>query len=89
VIEEVQTKRGTLYKYMINEKYKTLIEAAIRQQIATNQQSADINRYNYPKGKSYDAFIVAYNKDKERIIIYFDVEHEDYLIIFEGKKIIY
>lgn len=89
VIEKVWTKRGVLYKYMINKKYKTLKESAIRQQSAIDQQSDDRNKSHYPKGRAYDAFIVAYNQKMERIIIYFDVEHDDFKILMDGKKIKY
>ncbi len=80
-IEKVETKRGTLYKYMINKKYKTLAESALRQQEAIKQQTADVNRSYYPKGKPYDAFIVAYDTYGKRIIIYFNVETMDYRIL--------
>ncbi len=89
VVETVKTSRGILYKYMIDEQYKTLEQSAVRQQSAIDQQSADINRYDYPKGKPYDAFIVAYDKSGQRIIIYFDVEHMDYRIILGDSKISY
>jgi hypothetical protein len=89
MVEKVQTKRGILYKYLINEKYKTLKESAIRQQVAIDQQSDARNRSGYPKGRAYDAFIVAYDKNMRRIIIYFDVEHKDYKILIDGQKIKY
>ena len=89
IVEKVQTKGGVLYKYMINEKYETLKESAVRQQAAIKQQSDDINRSGYPKGRAYDAFIVAYDLNMRRIIIYFDVEHMDYKIILGDQKIKY
>lgn len=87
VIEKVETKRGTLFKYMINKKYKTLKESAVRQQEALRQQTADINKSYYPKGRPYDAFIVVYNQDRERIIIYFNVETGACEILVGDKKI--
>ncbi|MBU0626408.1 hypothetical protein KKG31_07440 [Patescibacteria group bacterium] len=83
VIEKVETNRGTLYKYIIDKEYKTLKESAVRQQEAILQQKDKINGYNIQK----DAFIAVYNKDNERILIYFNVEKGSYKILVGNQLI--
>lgn len=87
VIEKTQTQRGTLYKYLVDETYSTLVDGAVRQQEALRQQTADINQSYYPKGKPYDAFIVVYDKSRQRIIIYFNVDTGDCQILVGDEKI--
>lgn len=82
-IEKAQTNRGTLYKYIIDKEYATLQECALRQQEAIRQQKDPINGFNVQK----DAFIAIYNKDGERILIYFNVEKKIYKILMGNQLI--
>lgn len=89
VIEKETTDRGSIiYKYLIDKSFSKLADAVVRQQEAIYQQTADVNKSYYPKGKPYDAFIVAYNEHGNRIIIYFNVGNNDYRILL-GDKVIF
>ena len=69
-VEKIQTKKGMLFKYLIDEKYTTLKESAVRQQQAIYQQTDQANRYKIVQG---DAFIAVYDKAGQRILIYFNI----------------
>jgi len=84
-VEKIQTAKGTLFKYLVDQKYKTLKESAIRQQTAIKQQTDQENLYKIKQG---DAFIAVYNKQGERILIYFNV-YTGACRILVGNKTIY
>ena len=85
LVEEIQTQKGILYKYLIDKKYTTLKESAIRQQQAVYQQTDQANRYKIIQG---DAFIAVYDKAGQRILIYFNV-YTGACRILIGDKTIY
>jgi hypothetical protein len=84
-VEKIQTAKGTLFKYLVDQKYQTLKESAIRQQTAIKQQTDQENLYKIKQG---DAFIAVYNKLGERILIYFNV-YTGACRILVGNKTIY
>ena len=63
----------TVRKYMIDQTYMTLREAALRQQVALQQQANKINLY--------DARNV-------RIVIFFNLEKKEYKILV-GEEVVY
>lgn len=71
-------------KYLIDQTYMTLREAALRQQVALRQQADKINLYESP----VDAFIAVYDARNVRIVIFFNVEKKDYKILV-GDEVVY
>jgi hypothetical protein len=86
-VEKVKTERGILHKYILNTEYKTLKEAAVRQKEALAMQRQN-NLINTNKLKE-DAFIAVYNQQKERILIYFDVDKNEYKILIGDKYVFF
>jgi len=74
----------TVWKFMIDQTYMTLREAAVRQQVALKQQADKINLYESP----VDAFIAVYDARNVRIVIFFNVEKKDYKILV-GDEVVY
>lgn len=74
----------TVWKYMIDQTYMTLREAALRQQVALKQQSNNINLYESP----VDAFIAVYDARNVRIVIFFNLEKKKYKILV-GDEVVY
>jgi len=74
----------TVWKFMIDQTYMTLREAALRQQVALKQQADKINLYK----SSVDAFIAVYDARNVRIVIFFNLEKKDYKILV-GDEVIY
>lgn len=85
-METLETKKGPLNRFIINQKYYTLEEATLRQREAIKQQKDKINKEQL---KHDDVIIAVYNKAKERVMIYFDVEKNLYLILKGDKRIIF
>ncbi len=85
-METLETKKGPLNRFIINQEYYTLEEATLRQREAKKQQKDKINRKQL---KHDDVIIAVYNKAKERVMIYYDVEKNSYLILKGDKKIIF
>jgi len=85
-IEKVETEKGTLHKFIINQQYKTLAEASVRQKDALEKQ-AETNRIHSDKLRE-DAFIAVYDMKGDRILIYFNVETKEYKILI-GDKTVY
>jgi hypothetical protein len=83
-VEKIKTEKGMLFKYLIDQKYSTLMESAVRQQQAVYQQTDQENRYQIKQG---DAFIAVYDKDGQRIMIYINVYTRECKMIINGKKI--
>lgn len=83
-VEKIKTEKGMLFKYLIDQKYSTLMESAVRQQQAVYQQTDQENRYKIKQG---DAFIAVYDKDGQRIMIYFNVYTRRCTMIIKGKEI--
>lgn len=86
-VEKVKTDRGILHKYILNTKYTTLKDAAIRQKEALAMQRQN-NLINSNKLKE-DAFIAVYNQQGERILIYFDVDRNEYKILIGDKYVFF
>lgn len=74
----------TVWKFMIDETYMTLREAALRQQVALRQQADKINLYESP----VDAFIAVYDARNVRIVIFFNLEKKEYKILV-GDEVVY
>ncbi len=74
----------TVYKFMIDQTYITLREAALRQQVALKQQADKINLYESP----VDAFIAVYDARNVRIVIFFNLEKKEYKILV-GDEVVY
>jgi len=74
----------TVWKYMIDQAYMTLREAALRQQDALKQQADKINLYESP----VDAFIAVYDARNVRIVIFFNLEKKDFKILV-GDEVVY
>lgn len=74
----------SIYRYLINETYSTLRAAATRQQLALKQQADPTNRFVSP----VDAFIAVYDNRNVRIVIFFNLEKDDYKILV-GDKVVY
>jgi len=85
-VEKLETDQGVLHKYIIDKQYKTLREASVKQKEALAMQIEN-NRKNMSKLRE-DAFIAVYNSSGDRILIYFDVEKNQYKILI-GDKYVY
>ncbi len=73
-----------IQRFIIDKTFSTLRNAAIRQQEALKQQASEINRYESP----VDAFIAVYDNRDVRIVIFFNLDKDDYKILV-GNKAIY
>ncbi len=86
-VEKIKTERGILHKYIIDKKFKTLREASVLQKQALAMQKEN-NLKNHNKLKE-DAFIAVYNIKGERILIYFDVDKNEYKILIGDKYVFF
>jgi hypothetical protein len=86
IIEKIETEDGILHKYILNKEYKTLREASVKQKEALAMQIE--NNRNNPSKLREDAFIAVYNSSGDRILIYFNVERNEYKILI-GDKYVY
>lgn len=86
-VEKVNTERGILHKYILNNEYKTLREAAARQKQALSMQKE--NNQKNPNKLKEDAFIAVYNTKGERILIYFNIETNEYKILIGDKTVFF
>lgn len=73
-----------LQRYIIDQTYLTLRAAAMRQQIALQQQASPTNLYESP----VDAFIAVYDNRNVRIVIFFNLEKKDFKILV-GETVVY
>jgi len=78
------SKTDVVHKYLIDQTYMTLREAALRQQVALKQQADKINLYESP----VDAFIAVYDARNVRIVIFFNLEKKEYKILV-GDEVVY
>ena len=74
----------TVWKFMIDQTYMTLREAAVRQQVALKQQADKINLYE----SLVEAFIAVYDARNVRIVIFFNLEKKEYKILV-GDEVVY
>lgn len=86
-VEKVNTERGVLHKYILDNEYKTLREAAVRQRQALSMQRE--NNLKNPNKLKEDAFIAVYNIKGERILIYFNVDTREYKILIGDKTVFF
>ncbi|MBN2727732.1 MAG: hypothetical protein JXR53_00755 [Bacteroidales bacterium] len=82
--EEAAKGENSIIRYIIDNTYYTLKEAAIRQQEALQQQADPTNLYESP----VDAFIAVYDNRNIRIVIFFNLEKKDFKILV-GDEVVY
>lgn len=82
IAEDAPTEK--IQRFIIDKTYSTLRSAAIRQQDALKLQASAVNSFESP----VDAFIAVYDNRNVRIVIFFNLDKDDYKILI-GDKVVY